>query len=480
MKLKDIFKALKRPDNYSSIPQWLKNLSQEKKTSLLEQSDKIEFLDDQMEIANIEELNKLLLSIRVQELELVGNSKEAFKRELPESAPNNDNNSCLNSNTGRETERESSSSFKTHSHALSETTYKILLMGNVDTGKTRLMQSLDNNKTSNIHTIGIDFKTKACIYTHRNMQKNVKFQIWETAGHLRMRSLTDSYYRTANFVLLCINLDQYTATAREDIKSCLNNIPSTLPVFLIGTTNNYTHENSRENQRFLETVDLSDIALYLGGSIINLQEKPARVVQHFGAKVIASINSSIQSTLDVTPLSTALNCCFYHYHENILSLSVKTSSYRFNIRTSLWSSSPSPFDNITPTPGEALTQALQALSLEEYQALISPIEAKMAQLEAKESRSEVGVAKYNLLSYVVATLRTLRGKYPSITLSINNWSALAQYVLRGCGLDKKPKDEVNKILDRETGAVLKTLREKIELLTPEPAPTATFLSEIRK
>lgn len=330
MKLKDIFKALKRPDDYDSIPQWLKNLSQEKKTSLLEQSDKIECLDDQMEIANIEELNKLLLSI--QELELLGNSKEAYSRELPELAPNNDHNSCLNSNTGRD--------------PLSETTYKILLMGNVDSGKTCLMESLENNKTSNLHTLGIDFKTKTCIYTHENTKKKIIFHIWEIVGHPSMRHLADSCYRRAKFVLLCINLDKPTPTPIEDIIKWFKDIPPTLPVFLIGTTNNYKHENSRENQRFLETVDLSDFPLYLGGSIINLQE-PARVVKHFGANVIDFPGES--------PLSTALYCCFYHDHRNT-SPSVETSSYRSNIWASFWSA-PSPSDNITPTSGEAFTKA---------------------------------------------------------------------------------------------------------------------------
>ena len=46
-------------------------------------------------------------------------------------------------------------------------------------------------------TVGVDFKIK----TLKVDNKIIKVQIWDTAGQERFRSITNSYYRNANFCL---------------------------------------------------------------------------------------------------------------------------------------------------------------------------------------------------------------------------------------------------------------------------------------
>uniref|UniRef100_A0A915PQV1 Ras family protein n=1 Tax=Setaria digitata TaxID=48799 RepID=A0A915PQV1_9BILA len=59
-------------------------------------------------------------------------------------------------------------------------------------------------------TIGVDFSMKTLIIEG----KRVKLQIWDTGGQERFRTITQSYYRSANGILLC-----YDLTCRQSFES---------------------------------------------------------------------------------------------------------------------------------------------------------------------------------------------------------------------------------------------------------------------
>lgn len=87
-------------------------------------------------------------------------------------------------------------------------TLKILLIGESGVGKSSLLlRFTDGTFDSQIgSTIGVDFKVK----TMRFDGNNVKLAIWDTAGQERFRTLTPSYYRGAQGVILV-----YDVTRRE-------------------------------------------------------------------------------------------------------------------------------------------------------------------------------------------------------------------------------------------------------------------------
>ena len=97
---------------------------------------------------------------------------------------------------------------------------KLLLIGESGVGKTSIMNRLDNKKFSESHitTIGIDFRTKN--YNINNLK--VKLQIWDTAGQERFHSITSSYYRGANCILLFYDVTDQTTFDR--IEYWLNDI----------------------------------------------------------------------------------------------------------------------------------------------------------------------------------------------------------------------------------------------------------------
>ena len=79
--------------------------------------------------------------------------------------------------------------------------YKILLLGDWSVGKTCFLMRYIENTFTDIHlsTIGIDYKLKTV--TLENGEE-AKIQIWDTAGQDRYKSITKSYVRGANGIIL--------------------------------------------------------------------------------------------------------------------------------------------------------------------------------------------------------------------------------------------------------------------------------------
>ena len=89
---------------------------------------------------------------------------------------------------------------------------KLLMLGNSGVGKTSLVLKYHDGKfsTTFITTIGIDFKIKKEMIDNRL----IKIQIWDTAGQERFKSITESYLRGANGIVLV-----YDISDRESFNS---------------------------------------------------------------------------------------------------------------------------------------------------------------------------------------------------------------------------------------------------------------------
>jgi len=89
--------------------------------------------------------------------------------------------------------------------------FKIILIGNPGVGKTCLVQRFKNGIFIERcgSTIGVDFATK----TIKLDGKIVKLQVWDTGGQERFRTITQSYYRNANGIVIA-----YDITKRDSFK----------------------------------------------------------------------------------------------------------------------------------------------------------------------------------------------------------------------------------------------------------------------
>ena len=83
---------------------------------------------------------------------------------------------------------------------------KCLVIGDSGIGKSSLMIRFTDDIFNNqyISTIGVDFKIKTIILKN----KTIKFQIWDTAGQDRFRTITSSYYRGSNAILICYDVTE--------------------------------------------------------------------------------------------------------------------------------------------------------------------------------------------------------------------------------------------------------------------------------
>lgn len=84
--------------------------------------------------------------------------------------------------------------------------HKLILVGDVSSGKTALMNRFCNGSYGSEYnsTIGIDFKVGFLNID----DKKIKLQIWDTAGQERFKAIVRIYYRSTNAVLLIFDLSR--------------------------------------------------------------------------------------------------------------------------------------------------------------------------------------------------------------------------------------------------------------------------------
>ncbi|XP_042242194.1 ras-related protein Rab-43-like isoform X2 [Homarus americanus] len=82
--------------------------------------------------------------------------------------------------------------------------FKIVVIGDCGVGKTCVVQRFKSGMYIERHgnTIGVDFSMKTLTID----AKKVKLQIWDTAGQERFRTITQSYYRSANGVIIVYDI----------------------------------------------------------------------------------------------------------------------------------------------------------------------------------------------------------------------------------------------------------------------------------
>ncbi|EDW17224.1 ras-related protein Rab-43 [Drosophila mojavensis] len=122
--------------------------------------------------------------------------------------------------------------------------FKIVLIGDCCTGKTSILQRFKTGNYVERHgnTIGVDFSMK----TIEVEGKQVKLQIWDTAGQERFRTITQSYYRANNGVIIVYDITKRAtfANLQKWIEEVRRYTASNVLIILIG--NKCDLESERE------------------------------------------------------------------------------------------------------------------------------------------------------------------------------------------------------------------------------------------
>jgi len=121
---------------------------------------------------------------------------------------------------------------------------KLLMIGDSAVGKTSLLLRYANDTFSStfITTIGIDFKIKTIDLDG----KRVKLQIWDTAGQEQFRTITRSYFRGAQGIVLVYDItDRGTFNSvRSWMSQIADHADAQVNRVLIG--NKCDHETARQ------------------------------------------------------------------------------------------------------------------------------------------------------------------------------------------------------------------------------------------
>ena len=99
--------------------------------------------------------------------------------------------------------------------------YKVLLLGDSTVGKTCFLIKYTDKTFQDVHmaTIGLDYRLKNMTL---KSGKNVKLQIWDTAGQDRFRAITKNYYKGANGIILIY--DVTNPQTFDNVKSWISQI----------------------------------------------------------------------------------------------------------------------------------------------------------------------------------------------------------------------------------------------------------------
>jgi Ras-related protein Rab-1A len=124
-------------------------------------------------------------------------------------------------------------------------TCQILLLGDMAVGKTCLINRYTNGvfKEEYISTVGFDYYTKQ----EEINNKTVQVKLWDTAGQERFKTLTPSFLRNAEGVIIVF--DVTSQDSFDNVKGWINSIKSNLgekiiPIIIVG--NKIDMENMRE------------------------------------------------------------------------------------------------------------------------------------------------------------------------------------------------------------------------------------------
>lgn len=131
--------------------------------------------------------------------------------------------------------------------------FKYIIIGDTAVGKSCiLLQYLDKRfRQDHDLTIGVEFGTKI----GKVRERDVKYQIWDTAGQESFRSIARSYYRGAACALVVYDISRYESFSNLEtwLSDALENGNPNMVILLVGNKSDLESRRSvsyEEGERF--------------------------------------------------------------------------------------------------------------------------------------------------------------------------------------------------------------------------------------
>ncbi|XP_069142342.1 ras-related protein Rab-43-like [Argopecten irradians] len=195
--------------------------------------------------------------------------------------------------------------------------FKIVLIGDAGVGKTCVVQRFKSGTYVEKHgsTIGVDFTMK----TMQIDGKLIKLQIWDTAGQERFRTITQSYYRSANGVILAYDITKKASFENisrwiEDVKRYAG---SNIVQCLIGTKSDLEHlreVKTAESRAYADHHSMVDVIETSAKENTNVEEVFMRMAKELkkrygGDQAFDSNEDSGRVNLNTRTIGSNWSCC---------------------------------------------------------------------------------------------------------------------------------------------------------------------------
>uniref|UniRef100_K3WEK9 Uncharacterized protein n=1 Tax=Globisporangium ultimum (strain ATCC 200006 / CBS 805.95 / DAOM BR144) TaxID=431595 RepID=K3WEK9_GLOUD len=173
--------------------------------------------------------------------------------------------------------------------------FKYIIIGDTGVGKSCLLLQFTDKRFQPVHdlTIGVEFGARMINIEN----KQIKLQIWDTAGQESFRSITRSYYRGAAGALLVYDItrrDTFNHLTRW-LEEARQNSNSNMAIMLIG------NKSDLEHRRAVSYKEGEQFAKENGLIFLETSAKTAANVEDAFVKTASKIYSNIQSGVcDVT------------------------------------------------------------------------------------------------------------------------------------------------------------------------------------
>ena len=148
-------------------------------------------------------------------------------------------------------------------------TFKILLLGNQEVGKTSFIIRFTEDKfnESLLSTIGVDIKNKEI----KRKDKNILLKIFDTAGEERFKSISKNYFASADGVLLLYDISNENSF--KSIKEWVENIKENVNLSEIGLIIVGNKCDIPEEEKVVNNLMIKDLEKSLNVKIIEASAK---------------------------------------------------------------------------------------------------------------------------------------------------------------------------------------------------------------
>ncbi len=147
---------------------------------------------------------------------------------------------------------------------------KVGVLGEASVGKTSIISQFHKGKfrDDTAPTLSFNFITKElAIKTKNNQNKLVKFEVWDTAGQEKYRSIAKMYYKHAKAVILIYDITRKNTF--EEIKNywineLKQNAEKNIVIALVGNKSDLIHEEQVSEEEAKEFADKNGIHHFHG------------------------------------------------------------------------------------------------------------------------------------------------------------------------------------------------------------------------